>query len=104
MIIQEIKEKVRNNHYDYTLHAEIERKADDLTFYQIEAAILAGDILEQYPDDGRGESCLIAEFSENIPIHVVCGKRGEKVVIITAYVPKPPKFVDPWTRRKDYGR
>ena len=41
MIIDEIKEKVRHNKYEYTIHAEIERKADDLTFYQIEEAILA---------------------------------------------------------------
>jgi hypothetical protein len=104
MIIDEIKEKVSKNEDYYTLHAEIERKADDLTFYQIEEAILAGDILEQYPDDGRGESCLVIGFSENIPIHIVCGKRGEKIVIITAYVPKPPKFIDPWTRSREYGR
>ncbi len=23
---------------------------------------------------------------------------AEKVVLITVYVPRPPKFVDPWTR------
>jgi hypothetical protein len=33
MIIDEIKEKVEKNQYEYTLHAEIERKADDLTFH-----------------------------------------------------------------------
>lgn len=104
MTIDEIKEKVEKNQYEYTLHAEIERRADDLTFYQIEEAILAGDILEQYPDDGRGESCLLVGFSENIPIHVVCGGRGDKVVIITVYVPKPPKFVDPWTRSREHGK
>lgn len=104
MNIDEIKEKVRNSQYEYTLHAEIERKADDLTFYQIEEAILDGDILEQYPDDGRGESCLVFGFSGNIPIHSICGKRGEKITIITVYVPKPPKFTDPWTRSREYER
>jgi hypothetical protein len=67
MIIDKIKERLGKNQYEYTLHAEIERKADDLTFYQIEEAILAGEILEQYPDDGRGESSLLVGFSENIP-------------------------------------
>ncbi len=42
MTIDEIKEKVKKNQYEYTLHAEIERRADDLTFYQIEEAILTG--------------------------------------------------------------
>jgi len=104
MTLEEIKEKVRKNEYDYTLHAEIERKADSLTFYQIEAAILEGEILEQYPDDGRGESCLLLGFSDNIPIHVVCGWRGTRIVIITVYVPKPSKFVDPWTRSGKHGK
>ncbi len=98
MDIDEIKEKVKNDEYVYTLHAETERKADDLTFYQIEEAVITGEILEQYPDTGRGESCLIVGFSENIPIHVVCGWRGEKIAIITVYVPKPPKFKNLWTR------
>ena len=104
MNVDEIKSKVRKNLYEYTLHAEIERKGDDLTFYQIEEAILAGGILECYPDDNRGESCLVVGFSENIPIHIICGRRGDKIVIVTVYVPKPPKFVDPWTRSKEYGK
>jgi uncharacterized protein (DUF433 family) len=24
--------------------------------------------------------------------------------IITAYVPKPPKFIDPWTRSREHGK
>ena len=96
----EIKRKVRRGDYVYTLHAEIERKADDLTFAQIERALLNGKILEQYPDSGRGESCLVLGFAEDIPIHIVCGWRGDKIAIITVYVPKPPKFIDPWTRSK----
>jgi hypothetical protein len=104
MILDEIKEKVLKNEYDYTLHAEIERKADRLTFSQIEAAILEAEILERYPDGGRGESCLLLGFSENTPIHVVCGWRGTRIVLITVYVPKPPKFVDPWTRSAGDGK
>jgi hypothetical protein len=49
----EIRRKVRRGDYLYTLHAEIERKADDLIFVQIEKALLNGKILEQYPDSGR---------------------------------------------------
>lgn len=39
MDIDQIKEKVRNNQYMYSYHAEIERKADKLTFAQVEAAL-----------------------------------------------------------------
>lgn len=98
MDIDDIKAKVRMDLYVYSQHAEIERKADDLTFAQIEYALLNGNILEQYPDTGRGESCLIVGLTNDAPIHIVCGWRGERLAIITVYVPKPPKFVDPWTR------
>ena len=98
-----IKRKVRKNKYVYTHHAEIERKADDLTFDQVEKALLGGEILEYYTDTGRGESCLILGFSQDIPIHIVCGHRGEDIVIISMYVPKPPKFSDPWTREEKNG-
>ena len=98
MDVDTIKARVRGNDYVYTQHADIERKADGLTFAQVEEALLNGEILEQYPDTGRGESCLILGFSADIPVHAVCGWRGEKVSIITVYIPRPPKFADPWTR------
>ncbi|MBM3236194.1 DUF4258 domain-containing protein [Candidatus Poribacteria bacterium] len=98
MDIEEIKARVRNNQYVYTLHAEIERKADELTFAQVEEALLSGEILEQYPATGRGESCLVVGFAGDIPIHIVCGWRGENIAFITVYIPRPPKFVAPWTR------
>ena len=99
--IDEIKTRVRADQYVYTLHAEIERRADDLTFAQIEHALLNGETLEQYPDTGRGESCLIVGFVGEVPIHIVCGWRGERVALITVYVPRPPRFTDPWTRGAD---
>ncbi len=57
MELKVIGKKIKDNEYVYSLHAEIERKADDLTFHQIERALLNGEILEDYPDTGRGESC-----------------------------------------------
>lgn len=98
MDIEEIKARIRATQYVYTHHAEVERRADGLTFAQIEEALLNGDILEQYPDTGRGESCLIVGFAGRLPVHVVCGWRGEKIALITVYIPRPPQFVDPWTR------
>lgn len=98
MNIDEIKAKVRANRYVYTYHAEIERRADGLTLAQVEKALLNGEILEHYPDTGRGESCLVVGLTRDVPIHIVCGWRGERVSLITVYIPRPPKFVDPWTR------
>jgi len=100
MDIEEIKAKIKTNQYVYTHHAEIERRVDELKFSEIEEALLNGEILEQYPDTGRGESCLIVGFAGDLPIHIVCGWRGDKVALITVYIPRLPKFIDPWTRRE----
>lgn len=96
--LEKIKEKVRIDQYFYTDHADTERRIESLTFAQIETAILDARILEQYVDTGRGESCLLVGFAETIPIHIVCGWRGESVAIVTVYIPRAPHFLDPWTR------
>jgi hypothetical protein len=98
MDISLLKNKIANNEYVYTHHAETERRADNLTLTQVEIALLDSEILEQYPDTGRGESCLLLGFAKNLPIHMVCGWRGDKIVIITVYIPQPPKFINPWIR------
>jgi hypothetical protein len=56
--------------------------------------------LEDYPDDPRGHSCLVLGFNRTgQPIHTVWGLLPtDWVRLITVYVPKPPKWIDPWTR------
>jgi len=98
MDIETIKTKVRANEYIYPHHADRERRADDLTLAQVEDTFLTRAILEQYSDTGRGESCLVVRFSGETSIHAVCRWRGDRVVLITVYIPGPPKFVDQWTR------
>ena len=97
----EIRQRVRGNTYAYSQHADLQRRADNLTFAQIEEALLNCEVLEQYPDTGRGESCLVLGFVDGLPIHVVCGWRGDALVTITVYIPRPPRFRDPRTRGGD---
>jgi len=93
-----VKTKVSENEFLISDHADKEAAEEDIDIIEIRSAILAGEYLEEYEDTGRGESCLILGFVEQRPIHVVCGWRNNKVVVITMYEPKPPKFADPRTR------
>jgi len=96
-----IKQCVGEEHYRYSLHGDRERLNDLLSLNDVEQALLSGRILEQYEDTGRGESCLVAGFSDTgKPVHVVCGRMGDWMVIITVYIPAPPKFVTPFQRSK----
>ena len=71
MEIQTIQEQVRQGEYEISFHAEKERCAEDISLSDIETTILNGEILEDYPNDPRGESCLILGHTEGRPIHVV---------------------------------
>ena len=98
MVFEDIKRQVETGQYLYSQHADEERIEDDLTFSQIKKALLNGEIIEQYPDTGRGESCLVLGYADDLPIHIVCGRRNVKLVLITVYIPRPPKFINPRTR------
>lgn len=93
MDIQWIKDKIYNDEFFLSLHGDKERQNDNLSISEIKEALMNGIIIENYDDTGRGESCLIAGFTDyGKPIHIVCGQMFEKVVIITVYIPSPPKF------------
>lgn len=98
MDIEDIKSSVKAGDFRLSLHAEIEAVNENLEIAQIVRSILNNQVLEEYPDTGRGESCLLVGFADSIPIHAVCGFRANVVIVITVYIPGPPKFADPWTR------
>ncbi len=99
MDIDWIRQRIRLGEYFFSKHGDQERQNDNLTISEVKEALLSGRILEQYQDTGRGESCLVAGFTEEgKPIHIVCGERGGWLVIITVYIPRPPKFKTPYER------
>lgn len=47
-----------------------------------------GEIIEDYPENARGHSCLIlGKGADGRPIHVVCAPKDEYLAVITAYLP-----------------
>ena len=102
-LLLDIKQKVRTKSYRLTSHAEREREADQITVREIEEALLSErcEVIENYPDDPRGASCLVLGFTgEGLPLHLVCGvSLPDVMVIITVYRPHPDKWFD-WRIRK----
>lgn len=55
---------------------------------EIRQVIEHGQIIENYPNDARGHSCLMLGSGEaNRPVHVVCSHKEDFLAIITAYIP-----------------
>jgi len=63
-----------------------------ITAAEIRETVLLGEIIEEYPEDQRGESCLIFHAKHNRAIHVVCAPKIEYLAIITAYLPVPDQW------------
>ena len=94
-----IQNKVKTREYYFSRHGDQERQNDNLTLFEVEEALCTGRILEQYEDTGRGESCLVAGFTDSgKPLHIVCGVMEHYLVIVTVYIPSPPKFKNPYER------
>ena len=63
--------------------------------------VLRGEIIEDYPEDVRGHSCLMLGTGEaGRRIHVVCAPKGEYLAIITAYVPEADEWDSGFTIRR----
>ena len=54
----------------------------------IRLVIFEGEVIEDYPEDERGHSCLMLGIdTAGRAIHVVCSPKNEYLAIITAYLP-----------------
>ncbi|MDL1909895.1 DUF4258 domain-containing protein [Chloroflexi bacterium CFX6] len=96
-----VRGEIEDQSYIISLHADDERLADGLTMGELEAALMDCEIIESYPEDPRGESCLVLGFIGEKPVHIVCGRsRVGHLVLVTIYIPAMPKWKDPYTRNR----
>ena len=55
---------------------------------EVRRVIAEGEVIEDYPEDARGHSCLLLGFgNKGRPIHVVCSAKEDYLAVITAYLP-----------------
>ena len=99
MDIKFIQDKVLKREYFWRQHA-IERSIERaIAEESIAEVIFKGEIIEEYPDDKYGPSCLIfGRTRQGRPIHVQCSLPPE-VWVITLYEPDPTEWVDFKKRR-----
>jgi hypothetical protein len=100
MDIQAIQQKINNRQYHWRRHAiqrSIERRISEQEVVEV---LLSGDIIEEYPEDKYGPSCLIlGRTKTGRPLHVQCSL-PPPVWIITLYEPDPQEWIDLRTRKK----
>ena len=106
MDIEGIREKVRAGKYIISFTHTEKVRLRKIEAEEIENAIFSGTIIEPYPDDPRGASCLVLGFAtRDKPLHVICGRLEEdEILIITAYEPDSKEWEADWKNRKKGGQ
>lgn len=69
---------------------------------EVRSVIFEGELVEDYPEDQRGHSCLLLGTGvDGRNIHVVCSPKGDYLAVITAYLPSEDEWEeDAQTRKK----
>lgn len=88
--LQRMRDKIRTRQYVMTTHAEEEMSDDDLSIYDIEQAIVTGEILERQKDRVTAENKYrvrgLTLDGNEVEIIAKLSPVG-KLVIITVYIP-----------------
>jgi hypothetical protein len=100
-VIENIRKLVEADDYRLTIHV-LERCTErDISPNEVREVLLSGEIIENYPKDKYGPSCLICGFTKtNRILHVQCSVYP--VWIITAYDPtlNPERWDKSFKRRQ----
>ena len=78
-MIQRIREKFRALHYEYALHTVDQSILKNISRREIEEAVASGEIIEDYPTDKYGPSCLIFGLTVRVVIDAeiqACDAKG----------------------------
>jgi hypothetical protein len=71
-----------------------------ITTAEIRTVIETGEIIEDYPNDVRGHSCLMLGLADRRFLHVVCAPKDDYLAIVTAYFPSDREWDRGYRKRK----
>ena len=101
-LIEAIREKVLAEAFEFSQHAVDQIILRRISVQEIRETIRSGKVIEDYPNDKYGPSCLILGFTDTArPIHVQCSYPSRPLIkVITLYEPDPTLWIDHKHRRK----
>ena len=101
-LIEKIREKIRRRRYEFSKHALDQTIIRGISVAEVEEAMInRSEIIEDYPEDKYGPSCLVIGFTKtDRPLHIQCSYPSRALVkIITVYEPDPDLWIDFRTRK-----
>lgn len=104
-MLEKIRNCIQADRFLFSKHARDEMGAEEygeIKEQEVYEALLAGTIIEEYPEDDPYPSYLVyGRTSTHRPLHIVCAYSGDEtmVIIVTVYQPDPEKWIDFERRR-----
>jgi hypothetical protein len=100
-LIDEIRRRVARGDFEFSQHAVDQSILRHISVQDLREAIAAGEVIEVYPEDKYGASCLIFGMTRvGRPIHVQCSDPNRPTVkIVTVYEPDPALWIEFKVRR-----
>lgn len=104
-MIEEIRVKIIQGDFEFSQHAVDQSIFRQISVQEIREAIANGEVIENYPNDKYGPSCLVFGFTAvNRALHVQCSYPSRPLVkIITLYQPNTQLWIDFKIRRSPNG-
>lgn len=87
--LDQLRQRFTERDYLFTAHASDRAAERGIRSQEIEAAIAVGEVIEDYPDDKYGPSCLILGTSEVGRVLHVQASYPPPIKVITVYEPSP---------------
>jgi Domain of unknown function (DUF4258) len=102
-LIEEIRCKISNDEFEFSKHAVDQSILRGIKVGEIKEAVANAQVIEDYPDDKYGASCLIGGLTvENRPIHIQCSYPSRPLIkIVTVYQPDHIRWNDDFTQRRN---
>lgn len=91
-LIRVIRDKITAEEFEFSQHAVYQSLLRGIAVREVREAIASGEVIEDYPQDRYGPSCLIFGFTaSDRPIHIQCSHAtGGSVKIITVRTGSEP--------------
>jgi hypothetical protein len=100
-MIEQIRAKIKAGRFEFSKHAVDNSILRRISVQEVREAVANGAIIEDYPDDKYGPSCLVLGFTQGgRPLHIQCSHPSRPLVkIITLYEPNADDWIDFEVRR-----
>jgi hypothetical protein len=102
-LLEDIQVKIRQDRFEFSRHALDQSIRRRVHVHEIREALETGEVIEDYPEDKHGPSCLILGITERgRALHVQCSYPTRALVkVITLYEPDPARWIDSRRRRTE---